>query len=432
MLLGVIADDLTGANDTGVQFTKKGMKTQVLIDMGRPLPPDDPADVVVWNTDSRALPSAEAKERAIAAAKVVKGLALQHIYKKVDSTLRGNLGAEIDGILDETGLSFAVIAPAFPQNGRTTENGIHRLFGQPVAETEMARDLKTPINDSCLPRLLAAQSQYPVAHISRDVIVAGRQAVKAAVMEQLDLGRKLLSFDVLEEGDLSVIAGGANAVGRPVLWVGSAALAEVLPGIFGWDCRKEAEILAGQSGPVLIAAGSVSEVTSRQLNYFIARSRAFTLVCDPEELFNIGPHAWERHLSEATAALKQGTHLVLTTSHDREAIARTQMAGTKAGLLPGEVSELVVRALGRLVAKLDCKNIAGMLLTGGDTAIAVCRELEAVGIEVLAEIAPGIPLGKLIVGNCSGLRVVTKAGAFGKDHVVTAAVEMLTGGINKA
>jgi uncharacterized protein YgbK (DUF1537 family) len=154
--IAVIADDLTGANDTGVQFAKQGLATVVLLNAGN-LSSGAASDVVVIDTGSRALPAAEARARAAEAARLVKSGGIGTVYKKIDSTLRGNLGVEIDAIMDGCGLALAVVAPAFPQNGRLTVGGLHLLNGVPLEASEIARDPKMPVCESSLPALLAGQ-----------------------------------------------------------------------------------------------------------------------------------------------------------------------------------------------------------------------------------------------------------------------------------
>src|SRR5918992_3547583 len=151
MLIAVIADDLTGAADTGVQFVHAGYRTAVLFRATEIL--EDNLDAVVFDTDSRAMPAGFAAKRVVDAAHAARGARL--VYKKLDSTLRGNVAAELAAALGGARRERVVVAPAFPAAGRTTVGGIQRVRGAPVDETEMANDPNTPVSEAHVPSLLA-------------------------------------------------------------------------------------------------------------------------------------------------------------------------------------------------------------------------------------------------------------------------------------
>lgn len=121
--IAIIADDLTGASDSGVQFARKGLRTAVLFDSSRLAADIQQVDTVALDTDSRALTADQARSRAEQAARRLSSAGVAHFYKKVDSTLRGNPGAEVDGVMNAVAFDLAVVAPAFPRLGRTTVGG---------------------------------------------------------------------------------------------------------------------------------------------------------------------------------------------------------------------------------------------------------------------------------------------------------------------
>lgn len=139
--LGVIADDLTGANDTGVQFSKQGLKTIVLSKADSLVELSKQADVIVLDTESRALSKQDAYERVKEAANRLVEAKISIIYKKIDSTLKGNIGAEIDAVMDATGINPAIVVPAFPANKRVTVGGYQLVNQIPLGKTEASRDL---------------------------------------------------------------------------------------------------------------------------------------------------------------------------------------------------------------------------------------------------------------------------------------------------
>src|SRR5918993_5117920 len=150
-LIAIVADDLTGAADTGVQFVHAGYRTAVLFRATEVI--EDNLDAVVFDTDSRAMPAGFAAKRVVDAAHAAREA--RTVYKKLDSTLRGNIAAELAAALGGARRKRIVVAPAFPAAGRTTVGGIQRVHGVPVDETEMANDPNTPVREAHVPSLLA-------------------------------------------------------------------------------------------------------------------------------------------------------------------------------------------------------------------------------------------------------------------------------------
>lgn len=140
----VIADDLTGANDTGVQFARRRLQTEVLLE-GSPLELSPGTAIVVVDTNSRAIASEQAYRKVQEVAEQAHAAGFRHYYKKLDSTLRGNVGIELKAILDIGIHDFAFVMPAFPKTGRTTIGGQHLLQGIPLSATEIAKDPKCPV-----------------------------------------------------------------------------------------------------------------------------------------------------------------------------------------------------------------------------------------------------------------------------------------------
>ena len=156
--IGIIADDLTGANDTALQFHLRGCNTQILLDYSTV--PESTLNTQAWaiSTETRNLPGAEAAKIVSSAARMLKdNLNVEYFYKKIDSTLRGNIAQEALAVLNKLGWDTAIILPAFPTEGRITVGGYHLLRGIPIERTEVARDPKCPIYESHIPSLLKKQ-----------------------------------------------------------------------------------------------------------------------------------------------------------------------------------------------------------------------------------------------------------------------------------
>lgn len=413
----VIADDLTGANDTGVQFARRGLQVQVLLE-GTSFDAIE-ADIVVIDTNSRAAAPEVAYQRVQQAAKQAHANGCQHYYKKLDSTLRGNVGVEVKAILDLAIHDFAFVMPAFPQTGRTTVGGNHLLHGIPLAATEIARDPKCPVYETCLPELLLEQMGLPIVHIGVDVLLDGAEAIRKVIQAGIEAGCKVFSCDAWLDEHFLLAAQVASAVSDKVLWVGSAGLADCLPQLFKWEKPQE------RQEPTLVIAGSVSSVT---------RGQVAALLKDGYELIEIEVAdylPWQEVkayplLQEIIAKLKRGQKIVIASGYQPDAVERAKAAGGKLGITSVQVSEMIAQILGWFGSNILLQQqVTGVILTGGDTAVAVCRALGVTGIQIIEEVAPAIPLGSMTISNGKRLEVITKAGAFGNPDALVKASKKL-------
>ena len=418
----VIADDLTGANDTGVQFAKQGLKTIVLMFVPS-VPSELDEDVLVVDTRSRALSPPEAYQKVAATALLFKNRdQFQTLYKKIDSTLRGNLGTEIDAIMDACGLELAIVAPAFPKNGRITVGGCHFLGSAPLEATEISRDPLCPVTESHIPTLMAKQTKREVGHIGIKSVMAGTEGILDAMRRLSAAGRKILVCDAWQEEHLKMIALASVRLARPVLWVGSAGLAEYVPVALGMGAASADE------KPVVVIAGSVSNVTRGQVAMLRQRTDLAYIEASPWAFLKPATAQAEtdRCYHAALDAVRTGKDVVIVSGDSDEMVARTKAEGLSLGLSSRQTSEAVAAALGGLCRQIALNApLGGLVLTGGDIAVSCCSLLSASGISVIREVAPGIPVGVLKGGQCSGLKVVTKAGAFGAEDALCRAVDSL-------
>ncbi len=416
--MAVIADDLTGANDTGLQFTRHGLCTEVLLEGAGP-GPASAAAIVIWDTNSRAIDGQAAYDKVQAAVRQAHQAGFTHYYKKLDSTLRGNVGIEIKAILDMGLHDFAFVMPAFVQTGRTTVGGNHLVQGVPVEATEIARDPKSPVTESCLPALLQRQSGLQVAHIGIAELTGGPATIGAFVQRALAAGCRIISCDGWTEEHFHLAARTMAGISSQVLWAGSAGLADCLPAVFNWNSEVREQL------PSLVIAGSVSSVTRGQIGELLAGG------CELVEIEVARYLPWQEQnalpLVEALSErLARSTCLVIATGYQPAAVEQTKAAGAKLGFTPVEVSEITATILGWIGAQLvDRHKLAGLVLTGGDTAVAVCRALGVTGIRILEEVTTAIPLGTMTTSEGKTLKVITKAGAFGKPGDLLTAVRKL-------
>ncbi len=425
----VVADDLTGACDTGHEFAARGYGTRVAL-----APPGDPdgADVLVVDTDSRYTPAEAAAESVRAAVGAHRAAT---VYKKVDSTLRGNVASEVDAALsavierrradgDAGGAvgGFAVVAPASPATGRTTACGYHLVDGSLVTETDPGRDPEKGPASASLPDLFADVS-LPVHHLGIDAVASGPAAVAEALRVQAGEAR-IVTADATHEAHLSALAAGTGRVDEPAVSVGSAGLAGrvAVPGEPG-DGPPDVSPPAGADS-VLGVAGSVAPQTLAAL---AAVPDAAVVALDPEAAVADPDGTTRRAAERGRETLEREGRAVLTAATDRSAVDRAVSAGRTEGLSSRETRDRVAAALAGAAADIArAGQPAGLFLTGGDTAVAVLDALGADAIALSGEaVEAGVPLGAVAGGTADGTALITKAGAFGGPETVVNCLDCL-------
>lgn len=421
MKLLIIADDLTGANDTGVQFAKRGLKTVVVIDPFQDeLERMTEGGVSVFNTDSRSLPPQESYDKMLRLTEMIKQMrGPVIIYKKIDSTLRGNVGVELDAMMDAGEFDLAVFAPAYPDNGRQTIGGYHLLHNVPLERTEIARDPKSPVHESHIPSLLRKQVKHQVGQIELKTIFKGTDKVAEALREQMNQGSKIMICDAFSNDDLTVIIQAVRQLDKKVLWVGSAGLANGLAGYIAGE-QSAVSDAKGSPSPVLIVAGSVSAVTRKQIKQLQSSIPDIELVvARPADLANPAVRSGEinRISGLCAEAIRNGKDAVVTTDLSEEANQNVRILIRETGMTAVEAGNLIAASLGQAAAAaVQSSDPAGVVLTGGDIAAAACRELGVLALAIVGEVEEGIPVSTLIGGPKHGIPVVTKAGAFGNEE----------------
>src|SRR5918996_2465537 len=355
-LIAIVADDLTGAADAGVQFVHAGYRTAVYFRATEVL--EDGLDAVAFDTDSRAMPAGFAAKRVVDAAHAAREARI--VYKKLDSTLRGNVAAELAAALGGARRDRVVVAPAFPAAGRTTVGGIQRVHGVPVDETEMANDPHTPVREAHVPSLLAD------AFSSVGALGAGDLADPERVRRALE-DYECVVADADRDADLEALV---RAVPDPdrVLWAGSAGLALALGSVYPGPCAGDASVQRAPVRPVLVVVGSLSGVAREQVRRLVGEHGEVDVPVSGEQA-----DAVQKAVGAAREALAGGTCAVVRSPEERVAS-----------------SESVLGDLAEVAALLSEEGLfEGLVLTGGATAVGVARRLGASGIRLEGEVETG-------------------------------------------
>jgi D-threonate/D-erythronate kinase len=392
MLIAVIADDLTGAADTGVQFVHAGYRTAVFFRATEVL--EDDLHAVSFDTDSRTMPAGFAAKRVLDAAHAARGAHI--VYKKLDSTLRGNVAAELAAALGGARRDRVIVAPAFPAAGRTTVDGSQRVHSVPVDETEMANDPHTPVREAHVPSLLAHEFSSVGTLGVEDL--ADHERVRRTLEDC-----ECVVADAERDADLEALV---RAVPDParVLWAGSAGLALALGSVYPGPCAGTAGVQRAPVRPVLVVVGSLSGVAREQVRRLVEAYGEVDVPVHGKE-----SNAVQKAIGAARRALAGGTCAVVHSPEERVAS-----------------SESVLGELAEVAALLSEEGLfEGLVLTGGATAVGVARRLGASGIRLEGEVETGVPMGVLVGPRPTP--VVTKAGGFGGPDTLVGAVEELSG-----
>lgn len=428
MKLAIIADDLTGANDSGVQLARHGLKTSVLFDMDE----DNIRnyDAVVFDTDSRSIAPEEAYERVSRAAAFLNRAGFDTIFKKMDSTMRGNIGAEIDALYDVVKPDFMMIAPGYPKNNRTILNGVHYLNGVPLGETEIANDPKTPVTLSNLSDLLKLQTKYEVGEISVSDLDAGKEHIEGKLNEFKRHAVPYVLVDSTEELHLERILQITRELDYTFAWAGSAGIANYFPDHYNLSGRQTELDITHNEGPILTVVGSVNKNSRAQLQLLLEQTDVYPVRFESYmAVSNEAARTEEikRVYQEAKLHALEGKDIVIYSAAEPSDIELAWSAGAKRGLSHTEISNEIVRAIGEICAELlEHGYFKGVSMTGGDTAKQICMKWKINGFELLDELEIGVPISKFL--GIDGLYVITKAGGFGKPDVFIHAIQKLKGG----
>jgi uncharacterized protein YgbK (DUF1537 family) len=425
----VIADDLTGAADTGVQFVIRGLNTCLIspdsarpIDFSRYLK----RDVLVVNTHSRSLNARQAADRITLLLKDYRRDLFPLVYKKIDSTLRGNMGSEIDALLEKTGFSVGFVAPSFPEQKRSLVGGIMMVDGKPLSLTEAAQDAVSPIHESHVHKLLEAQSRWDIARIDLTYVASTTEKLHAEVMRECLSGKgKLIIFDAMTRKDLQNIAEVSFRMSQQPLLIGSAGLAQEIAGELSTAVVGHQPFSPENTETVhiLMVSGSASGVTHGQIRCLEKTGSVSSFELGAGMRSDDEKTRRKRNLQMAGRmgeALRRG-HVLLKSSQKR---LEQQGEVPVQARITNELAVMTRHAL--TVSEIPIESLI-LVVTGGDTAMDILQALNAEGLHILGQVIEGIVMSRLVGGEYEGLRVITKAGAFGKDDALKKIIEIFMG-----
>jgi uncharacterized protein YgbK (DUF1537 family) len=396
--IGIAADDITGAADTAAALARPGVPVPVSLDVMPRSTTGRSAFAVT--TDSRACPPERAYDLVLASTKALLEAGARLIYKKVDSSLRGNVGAELAAVVDGVGAPV-VLAPAFPARGRTTVDGVVLVKGTPIARTEVARDPEAPAVHSHILDLLKSQrSDLAASHCPLSSVREGPGSVASRVRECA-----VLVVDAETDSDLDVVVEAALSLpSRPTL-SGSAGLAAALGRRLSGPSSRQRRTGEGR-GPVVGVLASASRTLQRQAAAAEEAGLAVVpFVCQGLSREESDVPELTDAIGAALAAIRAGRDVVVHAVGPLPLVERPV--------------DLVVEHLAHLAFVLVRRGgPLGLLVGGGSTAQAVLSALGARALEIDEEPLPGTAAGLVLSGHLAGHPVVLKPGAAGDRRAV--------------
>ena len=389
----ILADDLTGAADCAIAFARQGMESVATWGEGiRTIA----ASVLSVNVDSRNLPPRKAAERQVSA-QAAHWRPDVRLYKKIDSTLRGQpaaeLAAQLSALAADGRAPLAVVAPAFPAAGRVTLEGRIEVGGLRLEDTPLWTREHTYLS-AALPEVLGLAG-LTAEVIPLDLVRAGSEAVHARMEDAWQRGVAAVVCDCIAEADLDVTAA-ASLLLTSAVWVGSAGLAGALAALVA-PVRLMHPAVPAHPGGVLTVVGSLAEISRLQARMLVESGLVRHVVVTHETLL-AGPQSpgWRAARGSLSERLLAGRDILLE-------IAVVPEPDLSRG-------PEVLAGLAALVAPV-AKSLGALVATGGETACALLSGFGIHGIRLLDEVEPGVPLG-VTLGALS-FPVVTKAGGFG-------------------
>lgn len=425
MKIGIIADDLTGANATGVKLSKQGFSATTLTSFQTP-PTLGAFNAVCVDTDSRYVQPDLAKARVQAALQNFQNWEADLICKRIDSTVRGNIGYEVDTILEALGeKSIAIVVASFPESGRITSGGYLLVNGVPLQTTDVAKDPVNPLKQSFVPHIIQKQSKFPVVHIGLETVLLEVQQLADAINNQISNGNRIIVLDAVTDDDIDCIT-------AAMLKLKDYTLIPVDPGPLTAKYSKAILNQQSQNKKIVASIGSITPTASKQIQYLLEKTDAYPYYIDANRLSHLD-EKWDAEIEAISQKAVQflDTHdvLVMTTNSPHQDQLNLTTIATKFETTEEHLAKRIAAGIGMITMKvLQSTNysVGGCFSSGGDITSSICTISNAEGIKLEEEVLPLVAYGKLMGGELDGLPIITKGGMAGEKDALYKSIKFLT------
>lgn len=424
MKIGVIADDLTGANATGVRLTKQGFQAGTLVFYDQP-PVSDVFQAVCVDTDSRYASVEMAQKRVKTVLDNFRKWGANVICKRIDSTVRGNIGYEIDTVLDELGeKAIVIVAASYPDSGRVTSGGYLLVEGVPVQATDVAKDPVSPLTQSYVPEIVQKQSKYPVSHIGLDTVLKGKDAIFQRLEEEIAKKNRIIVMDAVTNEDIEEIA---NAM----VMITDYQMVPADPGPLTASYAKAFSRESVSDKKFIVTVGSITSTAGKQLNYLIDKLNARPIYVNAKKLASISD-SWEQEVNRvvkiALGEMDRQEVLVITTNQPGVEQVNIKEIAEKEGTTQDFLAKRIADGLAKITRQTMEQSkyeIGGCFSSGGDVTASLCSIGNVEGIKLTDEVLPLIAYGQFIGGYFDGIPLVTKGGMAGDKRAIYTSVKHL-------
>lgn len=418
--IGIVADDLTGANDTALQFFMKGSNTEIILDINSLN--ENHLNVETWAlcNETRNIAPEDAGRIVFEATRVLKEkFGIEYFYKKIDSTLRGNISVEILAMLEATGYDAAIVAPAFVQEGRITIGGYQLLKGIPIERTDAARDPKAPIYESYIPdilkRGLSDNAKELVASIEMKTIAKGAGPIALKLNELISSGKKLIVMDSVSTVDFEQIVLAMQKSTYNILPAGSAGLAHALGAVWLTEIKppvqKQVPFL-----PKLILSGSATSLTALQVkklemdtdieNTYFVSLRLDDVLKEPDSALV------DRIVANLVKDNIVAVHVCDLTEELSNEEAQSKLIDE--GITKEDLATRITDYLAKLASNIKQKSQFILITIGGETSYRCSKAINCEYLQVVDSILPSIPLCM----DSNAQLIVTKSGNLGTSSTL--------------
>lgn len=413
-IVGIVADDLTGANDTALQFHMKGANTQILLD--DELTPANLKTTQTWaiSTESRNVEPDVAFEKTKSATAFLKEkINPDYFYKKIDSTVRGNIAVEVLAMLDVLEFDAAVIIPAFPAEGRVTVGGYHLLKGVPIERTEMARDPHSPIFESHLPTLLTSQLDETkkdlTASIELKTVMKGAGPILMKLKELIGAGKKIIVVDAVSTVDIEQIVLAIGKSDYNILPTGTAATAQVLSGLWLPDLKPQHFSKTFPELPKLVISGSATQITANQITKLEESDDFENILMVNLDMKTVLGGVTDEMVDRIATNLGTNNIVAVHTANLIRDFDGFSEDSLNAELTKANLANVITDYLAELTRQVVAKKDVILITLGGETSYKCCEAIGANQLQLIDEVAPAIALCL----DHNARWIVTKSGNLG-------------------
>lgn len=424
MKIGVIADDLTGANATGVRLARQGFEAATMVHYNN-LPSSDSYNAVMVDTDSRYAREDVAQMRVKTVLENLKKWGADVICKRIDSTVRGNIGVEIDTVLAGLGdKAVAVVVASYPDSGRITSGGYLLVNGVPLQTTDVAHDPVAPVTQSYVPAIVQKQSKYPVSYIDLETVLAGEKETEQAMRAHIAEGKRILVMDAVTDEEIESIAKAMAAIKEyQMVPVDPGPLSAIYSKVFTRQHANDKKII--------VTVGSITTNAASQLQYLVEKTNAQPIYVDAKKLASM-TESWDeetdRVIQVVLEEMKKQSILIITTNSPMAEPLNLKEIAKEQNTTQDSLGKRIADGLGkitRLVIQKSEYEIGGCFTSGGDVTASLCAIGRAEGIKLEVEVLPLIAYGHLIGGYLDGIPLITKGGMAGDKKAIYTSIQYL-------